>query len=506
MTIRNQLILWYSGLLALILIVFGVGMFAIARWTLVNSVDDALWGTVQQIVQNMTATRYGEFGGPVSIRISVPEIDVFRASGVHVQVWQAGSRGFTLLRTSSNLGGYAQPIDPVSLEREGRRVFENNDEVGGLSSDVNINGTQWRVLTRPLNLWGIRVIMQAAMPLDTVNQASRGLLAILAFSLVFALLGSMAVGFSLSNRALKPIDAITQAASRIASTDDLSTRLPWSGPMDELGRMISVFNLMMARLEHLFNVQKRFVADVSHELRTPLTAIRGHLDLIKRYGMDEESLQAAESEVARMSRLVSDLLLLAKADYGGLTLNLEPLDLDTVVSETYREARVLIRDRDLKMRIEEFEPVRINGDADRLKQLLLNLISNAIKFTPDGGEIVLNLRKNLRTAELEVQDTGIGIAKEDLQRVFDRFYQTDSSRARDVRGDGSGLGLSIAKWIAEAHQGQITVESEVGVGTTFRVTIPHLEDQTTVTSEQMTRPRLRLLRRNSLASPQKTKT
>src|SRR5690606_8215758 len=230
-------------LLALILIVFGVGMFAIARWTLVNSVDDALWGTVQQIVQNMTATRYGEFGGPVSIRISVPEIDVFRASGVHVQVWQAGSRGFTLLRTSSNLGGYAQPIDPVSLEREGRRVFENNDEVGGLSSDVNINGTQWRVLTRPLNLWGIRVIMQAAMPLDTVNQASRGLLAILAFSLVFALLGSMAVGFSLSNRALKPIDAITQAASRIASTDDLSTRLPWSGPMDELGRMISVFNL-----------------------------------------------------------------------------------------------------------------------------------------------------------------------------------------------------------------------------------------------------------------------
>lgn len=505
MTIRNKLILWYSGLLAVILIVFGVGLFGIARWTLVNSVDGALWGTIQQIIPNMTATRYGEFGGPVGIRITVPEIDVFRASGVIVQVWEVDNTGFTLLQTSSNLGGYAQPIDRLSLEREAVRVFGNNDEVAGLASDVNINDTQWRVLTRPLNLWGTRVIMQAAMPLDTVNEASRGLLGILAFSVVFALLGSTAVGWSLSNRALKPIDAITQGASRIATTDDLSTRLPWTGPMDELGRMISVFNHMMARLEHLFSVQKRFVADVSHELRTPLTAIRGHLDLIKRYGMDEESLQAAESEVERMSRLVSDLLLLAKADYGGLTLNLEPLDLDTVVSEVYREARVLAKDRDLKVKIDDFEPVRINGDADRLKQLLLNLVSNAIKFTPDGGEIVLNLRKNLRTAELEVQDTGIGIGKEDLQRVFDRFFQTDSSRARDARSEGVGLGLSIAKWIVEAHGGQITVESEVGVGTTFRVTIPHLEDRTAVTSEQVTRPRLRLLRRGSPTSTQKAK-
>jgi signal transduction histidine kinase len=345
------------------------------------------------------------------------------------------------------------------------------------------------------------------MPLDTVNQATRGLLSILIFSTIFALIGSLALGWQLSNRALKPIEAITEAASSIATTEDLSTRLPWGGPEDELGRLTSVFNHMMNRLEHLFSVQKRFVADVSHELRTPLTAIKGHLDLIKRYGMDDESMEAVYSEVDRMSRMVTDLLLLAKADYGGVTLNLEPLDLDTVVSEVYREARVLAKDINLKITIHEFQPVRVNGDADRLKQLLLNLVSNAIKFTPQGGEIVINLRKNLRTAVMEVQDTGIGISADDKQRVFDRFFQVDSSRVRGVsgRGEGVGLGLSICKWIAEAHGGQITVESEVGVGTTFSVTIPHLEDPKDVLNEQVTRPRLSLLRRGSHSPAQKVK-
>jgi signal transduction histidine kinase len=323
--------------------------------------------------------------------------------------------------------------------------------------------------------------------------------------MIIALLGSIALGWGLANRALKPIGDITRAASQIARTEDLSTRLPWNGPMDELGLLTSVFNHMMNRLEHLFSVQKRFVADVSHELRTPLTAIRGHLELIKRYGMDAESLEACESEVERMSRLVTDLLLLAKADYGGLTLNLEPLDLDTIVSEVFREARVLAKDRNLKLTVREFEPVRVNGDADRLKQLMLNLISNALKFTPDGGEIAINLHKNLRTAVIEVQDTGVGISKEDMQRVFDRFFQTDSSRVRGVagRGEGVGLGLSIAKWIAKAHGGQITVTSEVGVGTTFSVVIPHLEDPSDITNAQVTRPRMRLLRRGSQSAAPK---
>jgi two-component system OmpR family sensor kinase len=495
MTIRNKLILWYSGLLAAILIIFGVGLFGVTRWALVNSVDSALHETVTEVVKNTHANRYGEFGGPNSVAITVDEIDIFRASGVVVQVWQTDA-GMSLLGASSN--DYLEPLDQRALEQEALSALDNGP-ISALPSDVYINGTQWRILTQPFDLvrFNKRIIIQAAMPLDAVNQATRGLLSILVFSTIFALIGSIALGWELSNRALKPIEAITQAASRIATTDDLSTRLSWNGPMDELGRLTSVFNHMMNRLEHLFGVQKRFVADVSHELRTPLTAIKGHLELIQRYGMDDESMEAVCSEVDRMSRMVADLLLLAKADYGGVTLNLEPLDLDTVISEVYREARVLAKDMNLKITIHDFEPVRINGDADRLKQLLLNLVSNAIKFTPPGGEIAINLRKNLRTAVMEVQDTGIGISAEDKKRVFDRFFQADTSRVRGVsgRGEGVGLGLSIAKWIAEAHGGQITVESEVGVGTTFSVMIPHLEDPKDVLNEQVTRPRLSLLRR-----------
>ena len=211
-------------------------------------------------------------------------------------------------------------------------------------------------------------------------------------------------------------------------------------------------------------------------------------------------MEAIESETARMSRMVNDLLLLAKADYGGLTLSLREVDLDELVTEVYRSARGLIKERDLKIAIGDYEPVRVQGDPDRLTQLLLNLISNAIKFTPDGGEITINLRRTSTEAVLEVSDTGIGIDEDDQKRVFDRLYQADSSRARGDgmgRGGGVGLGLSIAKWIAEAHHGRITVQSAVGAGTTFTVYLPLLEPAPQGTRhDAVTRPRLGLGRRD----------
>jgi two-component system, OmpR family, sensor kinase len=284
-------------------------------------------------------------------------------------------------------------------------------------------------------------------------------------------------GTWLSRRALRPITNITAAAASIAKTDDLSTRLKWTGPQDEVGNLVSVFNDMMGRLQDLFSVQQRFVADVSHELRTPLTAIKGNVEIIRRYGMDEMSLEAIESETERMTRMVNDLLLLARADYGGLTLELEPLDLDTVALEAHQQARVLVKDRDITVALGRFEPVRVRGHADRMKQLLLNLLSNAIKFTPDGGRITLSLYPEGENAVLQVADTGIGIAEEDLKRIFERFWQADSSRVRGVQNTESsaGLGLAIVKWIVDAHDATIDVESEFGQGTAFTVKIPLLQ-------------------------------
>ncbi|MBZ0291840.1 MAG: HAMP domain-containing histidine kinase [Anaerolineae bacterium] len=465
MRIRTKLILWYSGLLAIIIVIFGVSVYRVMDMTLVDSVDDTLDQTADLVIRNSRIGRFGLFGGPDETVIQLPPLDLFRASSVGVQVWDVRQEDDVhLAAASNNLGGYIDPFNPDTVGTEAP-TFAN----------VIINEHEFRVLTRPVfALSQVFATVQVAAPLDTVNQARDRLVLVLIVSASVGILGSVALGMWLSNRALKPIERITAAASKIAQTDDLTTRLPWHGPMDELGNLTSVFNHMMDRLEDLFSLQRRFVADVSHELRTPLTAIRGNLDLVKRYGMDDMSLEAIESEAERMSRMVDDLLMLARADYGGLTLELEPLDLDTVVMEAYRQGQMLVSDRDLKVDLTGLEPVRVAGNPDRIKQVILNLLGNAIKFTPDGGHITVGLSATDDKALIQVKDTGIGISEDDQKHIFDRFYQADASRMR-AEDSSSGLGLAIAKWIVEAHDGVINVESELDKGSTFVVEIPLLK-------------------------------
>ncbi|RMF79044.1 MAG: sensor histidine kinase [Chloroflexi bacterium] len=469
MTFRTKLVLWYSSLLVGIVVLVGAAVFAVVRWTLINSIDDTLEETAREVIANIYEGPgvLAEFGGAQTLIVPMPELDIFRASNVYVQAWDSVQDGTPRLAASSdNLADFRTALDFAAVGKPQTQY-----------SDVLIHGTEVRVLSQPV-FFGDRLFgtIQVGASLETLNQATERLIGIMAVSLGIAVIGSVALGMWLSSRALKPIENITEAATKIANADDLSTRLPWDGPQDELGRLISVFNNMMERLEDLFKVQQRFVADVSHELRTPLTSVRGNLDLIKRYGMDTESLEAIESETHRMTRMVEDLLLLAKADYGGLTLELEPLDLDTVFSEVYRDAWVLAKDRRLEIKISDFEPVRVMGHGDRIKQLLLNLIGNAIKFTPDDGRITLSLQRVGNHAIIVVQDTGIGIAPEDLEHIFDRFYQADESRARMSDGESAGLGLAIAQWIVDAHGGTIRAESQPGRGSRFIVTLPVLQD------------------------------
>lgn len=500
MTFRTRLIVWYSGLLAAVLLVFGIALVSVTRWVLTYTLDNTLARTSDQLIADSTAYAIGEFGPPESLILRLPEEKVL-APGVAVQVWDVNDLSNPrLVIQSSVLASYSEPLDAVALTQEAHLLAAAYNPMTPLISETRVESEPWRVQTTMLPVYGRMYVLQTGTSMQMVSSVSQGLIAIIGIELIIALIGSLALGWALTDRLLGRIDVITEAAGRVSASEDLKMRLPYDGPMDEIGRLTAVFNQMMCRLEHLFGVQQRFVGDVSHELRTPLTAIRGHLDLIHRYGMDAESMEAIESETARMSRMVNDLLLLAKADYGGLTLSLREVDLDELVTEVYRSARGLIKERDLKIAIGDYEPVRVQGDPDRLTQLLLNLISNAIKFTPDGGEITINLRRTSTEAVLEVSDTGIGIDEDDQKRVFDRLYQADSSRARGDgmgRGGGVGLGLSIAKWIAEAHHGRITVQSAVGAGTTFTVYLPLLEPAPQGTRhDAVTRPRLGLGRRD----------
>lgn len=472
--LRHRLILWCAVILFIVLTLFGTLLYGITRWTLVRVLDDTLTNTVNQAMANAAAIPMGEFSTPEELILRLPELDMFQSSAVMIQAWRIHENGISLSGASRNIENYTDALDPIALQQEAIA----SSEAGDIWSATVIDGTEWRVISRPMDIWGEAFVLQAAISMAAINQASRWLLIIIVIEMLIALIGTCFIGWIMASRALRRIDDITAAAASIVNTDDLKTRMPANGPNDEIGRLISVFNHMLDRIEQMFGVQQRFVADVSHELRTPLTAIRGHLDLVTRYGADPESLEALESEVSRMSRLVTDLLMLAKADYGGLPLTMTAVDLDDLVSEIYREAKILTKDRDLKVMMRDFEPARITGDHDRLKQLMLNLVSNAIKFTPDGGEITLSLRSTPAGAVLEVSDTGVGISIEDQKHVFDRFYQSEMSRARvdigDLRAnDGVGLGLSIAKWIAEMHGGYISVRSEPDHGTAFTVTIPH---------------------------------
>ncbi|MAS37086.1 MAG: hypothetical protein CL610_24010 [Anaerolineaceae bacterium] len=465
MTFRTKLILWYSGLLMIVIMIFGVVVYSLMDRTLVAAVDSSLAETVNLVTNSSRVRMVGEFGGPTERTFVLPRLDLFRASSVEVQVWSVDQGAPQLEAESINIRDLENPLDSSVLGTT-EPIYTN----------VILNGRAMRVLTSPMFARGeLLANVQAVALLDTVNNAREKLLLVMAGVGAFAVGASILVGMWLSRRALKPVASITRAAASISKTDDLSTRLTWSGPMDELGHLVSVFNGMMARLQDLFSVQQRFVADVSHELRTPLTAIRGNLDIIKRYGLDEMSLEAIESETDRMARMVNDLLLLARADYGGLTLDLEPLDLDTIALEAHQQARVLVKDRDLTVALGQFEPLRVRGNADRIKQLLLNLLSNAIKFTPDGGRITLSLYQNGKEAVMQVTDTGIGIEADDLKHIFERFWQADASRVRSVQNaESSGLGLSIVKWIVDAHDGTIDVESQPGEGTTFTIRLPAL--------------------------------
>jgi signal transduction histidine kinase len=284
------------------------------------------------------------------------------------------------------------------------------------------------------------------------------------------------VGWLTTQRALAPLEAVTQTALRITRADDLSRRISYQGPPDdEVGQLIHAFNQTLHRLENLFNTQRRFLADVGHELRTPLTVIKGNVDLIQRIGdFDEESLSSIQNEVDRLTRLVGDLGLLAQAESGKLPLDIRLVELDTLLLEVLNEMSVLAQNK-LMLSMGEIDQVLVCGDQDRLKQVLVNLVGNAINYTPSGGVVTLGLGKVEEQAKLTIQDTGPGIPSEDLPHVFERFYRGEKSRTRSRDGKGFGLGLSIAYWIIRNHGGSIEVESTLGEGSTFSVWLPLAE-------------------------------
>ena len=457
MSLRARLAVFYTTIVGGILLLFGVAVYATISISLTTQVDNILIGSVDEIWPDIFVDGSGDLGIQPSSSLDL-------APGILFQIW-----GRDKAQRFTNVPQLSIPLEAVGLNAS-RPVFRDSN------LETAVGQVHLRVLTVPLVVGdrGRSVgSMQIATSMAVVDATQRVLLAVLVVGSILAMLTAGLAGWFITRQALAPLGDVTRVALQITRADDLSRRIPYNGPPhDEVGQLITAFNQTLGRLENLFNSQRRFLADVGHELRTPLTVIKGNVDLMRRMDrMDYESMDSIESEVDRLTRMVGDLLLLAQAESGKLPLDRRLIELDTLLLEVMQQTRVLAKER-ISMRLGDIDQVLVCGDQDRLKQVLLNLIGNAIKYTPVGGEVVVGLGKEGGKARLTVSDNGPGIPTEDLPHIFERFYRGEKARTRSRDGKGYGLGLSIAYWIVRNHGGEIEVSSSTYKGTVFCVWLP----------------------------------
>jgi len=424
----------------------------IVRILLLNGIDENLESLQEGIIENVTVNPMGR----VEIDYGAAEL----TSDVYVQVWGVDGKLHTSFGQFDDSENRA--LDPNSL-RIVHPIYRD------------LRGDSWhiRVLSVPLKQGDhVIAILQIGSSLEVVDKTRTDFLDVLAIIWIGAVLFSGALVWLTLGQTLKPLEAITETAEQINRADDLSRRIPYNGTdHDEIGSLVGSFNQTLERLEALFTSQQRLLADVSHELRTPLTVIKGNVDLMRRMkSLDEESLTSIDQEAGRLTRLVGGLLLLAQAESGKLALAMKKVELDLLLTEVFQEMSILAGNK-VRVHLNEIDQVYVNGDRDRLKQVLINLVANAVQYTPPGGDIFLSLEKIKDQARIICRDTGPGIPAEDLPHIFERFYRAEKSRTRGKTAS-FGLGLSIANWIVERHGGRIEVNSKEGKGTTFAIWLP----------------------------------
>lgn len=473
LAIRWRLTVWYTVVVALTLTVFSLGIYWYLGNSLMRDVDALSEERAVQVEERIAqwmreeqATAAGLLD-PVQTEqlrrqgVLVASFDPFQTPGVGVRVWDTYGH---LLDASEGWADTTRLVDyqPIIFALHGRThryVLPTED-----GPFYSYSHPAFFVNGRPA------AVVQIMTSLQGYHSAIDRLARLLASGTVLVTALAFFTGAALARQALKSIDTINRTARQISGAGDLVRRVPNQGPADEIGRLIDTVNDMLDRIQALFDNQRRFLADVSHELRTPLTTIRGEVDLMKRTGrLDEEGLAAIHAESERMARLVDDLLLLERADQAAAEMQLQPVDLDTLLLEVFHQARRLAGS-ERAVTLGHEDAATVMGDRDRLKQLMLNLVQNALSHTPAGTRVTLSLYRDSDHARVVVADDGPGIPAADLGHVFDRFYRADKARSRS-RG-GSGLGLAIVQWIVKAHGGDVAVASEAGRGATFTVRLP----------------------------------
>ena len=468
MSLRLRLALWYGGLAGLLILLVCIYSYAVHGRAHYDETDAVLAASAGHLATELAAARSRDdsLGALHASVLLGSAMRVYSKSG-HLLLQSPNglqAPGEKLFQTRSRSG----PPYPF-VARLAPSLHQTEHKAGAFRL---ISGNpRWRVNT--LAVPGGYI--EAIAPLNNIDASVQRFGW---FMIVIAIIGSMVTflaGWVVAGYALRPVALLTKTAADIASSGKFSRRVSenaFTAQRDELGKLAATFNNMLASLEKAYSAQQRFVSDASHELRAPLTAIQANLELLR----DRKEMLPAERDVAvfeaaqeagRLSRLVADLLALARAD-AGVPLRHVPVELDRMLMEVTGEVRHLLKGQ--RLGIETLEPATIDGDADRIKQLLLILVDNAIRYTPSDGRVSLSLERRDAAVVFTVRDSGIGIPPVALPRVFERFFRADPARSRDP--DGTGLGLSIAQWITDQHRGHISLGSAPGKGTVATVMFP----------------------------------
>ncbi len=464
-SIRSRLTTLYVVVLGSTLIIFSTLLYFFLSKRLYESIDNSLKVSAS-VVSKTALYKQG--------RPSLPGLEYFFEQFLG---YENMNKFFRIYDESGNVGSLSKNIDASKFPLT-QKAYANAVAGEVTLETINVDETYLiRVITMPVMKNGVLVnLVQVGTSLENLRVTLKNLRFFLWTAVPAVILLTTLVGRFLAGKALKPVSKITETARTIAGGQDLSMRIPVAQGKDEIGLLAETFNGMMDRLEHSFALMRQFSSDASHELRTPLTVLKGQseLTLTKSSNLDEfqQTLSSNLEEINYMSKILEDLFILSKSDEGEIKLDFDRVNLANLIEEVAKHAEILASEKEVSIRVAYLEPIEITGDAHRLRQMIWNLLHNGIKYTPTGGEVKISLHDSGNEAYFMVQDNGIGIPQEDLPLIFNRFYRVDKSRSRQARG--SGLGLSICKFIVESHKGSIEVQSELGKGSRFKVLLPKL--------------------------------
>lgn len=463
-SLRFRIAAWYAGLLTGALLIFGVSVYVglerYLYWDLQRTLDADCRSISSQLLSQHP------FRGPDWLPGEIEEAYSPALNGRFIRVIQPDV-GVIYLSGAPKDGAFdpSQVPLPDAKAKNPRRVrlAHGHRLLIGMANYTSPDGT--------------RFIVESGVPYHQIEVALHGLL--VTFAIYLPILISLAVGsgYWLMRRSLQPVDEITRRAEGITSTK-LSERLPVIRTGDELERLSVALNRMIERLDQAFQHINRFSADASHELRTPLTILQLELEgIAQTHRLNPvltDQIGSALEETDRMSHIVENLLAISRLDAGEVKMDKTRLDLGHLAASTADQMRLLAEEKRIQFRTNAAENVYVEGDRSRLQQVVVNLIANAIKYTPDAGEVEVSVRADGPTAVLQVSDNGVGISDDALPHVFERFYRADKARSRN--SGGAGLGLAIAKSICTAHGAEIKVSSQEGQGSRFTVELPLLSE------------------------------